>query len=49
MTIRKISLVLIICFLSITLSYPKEYTNIDSLAPSITKSLYELGVRSFVI
>ncbi|MDR1086767.1 MAG: hypothetical protein LBL16_00705 [Endomicrobium sp.] len=48
MTIRRISRVLITCFLSITLSYPKEYTRIVSLALSITKSLYELGAECFV-
>jgi iron complex transport system substrate-binding protein len=48
MAILRISLVLVICFLSITLSYPKEYTRIVSLAPSVTKSLYELGAECFV-
>ncbi|WP_373477721.1 ABC transporter substrate-binding protein [Candidatus Endomicrobiellum devescovinae] len=48
MTIRKSIFVLIILLLSTFFLYAKEYTRIVSLAPSVTKSLYELGAESYV-
>jgi iron complex transport system substrate-binding protein len=48
MTIRKSIFVLITLLLSVFFAYAKEYKRIVSLAPSVTKSLYELGAEHCV-
>ncbi|MDR3195298.1 MAG: helical backbone metal receptor [Endomicrobium sp.] len=48
MIIRKSIFVLIILLISVFFIYAKEYSRIVSLAPSVTRSLYELGAESCV-
>ncbi|MDR2676805.1 MAG: helical backbone metal receptor [Endomicrobium sp.] len=45
---KKLFYVIFLSFISSTTAYAKEYKRIISLAPSITESLYELGMEQFV-
>jgi iron complex transport system substrate-binding protein len=46
--LKKVSCIIVILFLFADVIYAKEYRRIISLAPSITESLYELGLERYV-